>query len=217
MPQAIVIGFVGGFVKSNDQKHREVQFAAHIRESYPRSVYAEVFGNHDGARAFKQILLLLDFDHDGVLTASEKRQAKIILYGHSWGASEMLTLARKLEREQIPVQLAIEIDRIRKPGEGNSSIPSNVARAINFYQSHGLLHGSQEIHATDPARTEILGNFQMSYKNHPIDCDAFPWYARMFMRPHIEIENDPRVWDRIGSLVDAELTATKSTVQLPMP
>jgi hypothetical protein len=29
----------------------------------------------------------------------------------------------------------------------------------------------------------------------------FPWFARAFMKPHIEIENDPQVWDKIEALI----------------
>jgi hypothetical protein len=218
MPPAIVIGFVGGFVKSNDRKHREVQFAAHLRQSYSRDVYAEVFGNHQGSKAFERILLLLDSNHDGVLTASEKHQARIIIYGHSWGASEALKLARELDRDGIPVQLTVMIDSVAKPGEDDSMVPPNVANAVNFYQRHGLIHGLPEIKAIDPTQTKILGNYQMTYKGHPVNCNAFPWYSRFFTRSHLEIENDPRVWNQVSSLIDAQLAGTKSeqlTASLP--
>ncbi|HEX3435606.1 MAG TPA: hypothetical protein VHT24_02485 [Pseudacidobacterium sp.] len=212
-PRAIVIGFVGGFVKSNDHKHQEVEFAAHIRENYSGAVYAEVFGNHERRGAFNQILLLLDADHDHVLTTDEKRHAKIILYGHSWGASAVVMLARELEHEQIPVQLTIQIDSIAKPGQEDSTLPSNIFHAVNFYQSSGLLHGVSEIKAADPTQTTILGNFQMNYKDHQINCNAFPWYSRIFTKPHLEIENDPRVWGQVRLLVDAELARKETTTQ----
>jgi hypothetical protein len=211
---AIVIGFVGGFVKNDDRAHREVQFAAEVRNNYSGKVQAEVFGNHQRAKAFRQVLLLLDTDQNGILTAAEKQQARIIIYGHSWGAMETLALARELQQEGIPVRLTIQIDSIAKPGQDASSIPSNVANAINFYQTHGLLHGTSEIRAMDPARTKILGNFHMIYKDHPVNCDGFPWHARLFTKPHIEIENDPRVWERIAALVDAAIVETQSSAQI---
>jgi hypothetical protein len=203
-PEPIVIGFVGGFVKRNDQKHQEIQFAARIRERYT-DVHAEVYTNHQGTLAFQQILTLLDTNHDGVLTASEKQQARIILYGHSWGASETVDLARELGKDGIPVLLTIQIDSITKPGQQDSVIPFNVVSAVNFYQVHGLLHGSTAIRAADPARTKIIGNFRMTYKAHQVRCNEYPWYSRLFTGPHIAIESDPRVWNHIGSLVDAEL------------
>lgn len=44
----------------------------------------------------------------------------------------------------------------------------------------------------------------MTYEGHRINCDNYPWYARVFNRPHHEIENDPRVWDLAASLIDSE-------------
>lgn len=73
--KAIIIGFVGGFVRSDDMKHPEVQFAAHLREAYPPQVHAEVFANHDGKHALRRVLELLSKDRDGVLTSREKERA----------------------------------------------------------------------------------------------------------------------------------------------
>jgi hypothetical protein len=210
--KTIIIGFVGGFVKHDDAKHPEVHFAACLRDRYPSRIDAEVFSNHDGQKALRQVLHLLDTDRDGVLTAVEKEHARIIIYGHSWGASETVTLARELGRNGIPVLLTIQVDTIAKPKQKGSIIPSNVANAVNFYQPGGLLHGRSEILAADPARTKIIGNFRMTYEDHPINCDNYPWLARTFDKPHHEIENDPRVWDQAASLIDSELSDPASSV-----
>lgn len=53
MPPAIVIGFVGGFVKHDDLVHSEVQVAAHLREDYSSNVYVKVFENYHGESAHK--------------------------------------------------------------------------------------------------------------------------------------------------------------------
>jgi hypothetical protein len=203
--KAIVIGFVGGFARRDDLKHPEVQFAANLRQRYPSQVYAEVFSNHEGQKALRQVLRLLDADRDGALTPSEKEHAKIILYGHSWGASETVAFAKELGERGIPVLLTIQVDSITKPGQQDSTIPPNVANAVNFYQPGGLLHGRSEISAADPAKTRIIGNFRMTYKGHPIDCRNYPWLARTFNKPHHEIENDPRVWDQAAFLIDSSL------------
>ena len=158
MRKAIVIGFVGGFVKSNDVRHPEVTFAALLRDMDPAVVHAEVFSNHDGRKARQRVLQLLDTDGDGTLTNTEKEQASIIIYGHSWGASQTVTLARELGKLGIPVLLTIQLDSVRKPGQDDSTIPDNVENAINFYQPRGLIHGRSVIRAADPTRTNILGN-----------------------------------------------------------
>jgi hypothetical protein len=206
--KVIVIGFVGGFVRHDDTKHAEVRFAAHLRERYRSAIDVEVFGNHSGTPALQHVLRLIGPD---------RAHARIIIFGHSWGGTETVTLARELEQRGIPVLLTIQVDSIGKPGQENSTIPANVENAVNFYQSRGLLHGRQEILAKDPARTHIIGNFEMKYKDHPVDCRDFPWYSRMFTKPHIEIENDPRVWTEAASLIDVELSGAQSTAQASLP
>jgi hypothetical protein len=211
--KVIVIGFVGGFVKQDDAKHAEVQFAAQLRNRYASAIDVKVFRNHSGQEALRHVLLLLDTNRDGTLTPLEKAKAKIIIFGHSWGGTETVLLARALQQQHIPVLLTIQVDSIAKPGQGDVAIPANVAHAVNFYQSNGLLHGRSEILARDPERTNIIGNFHMTYKDHPVNCDQFPWYSRFFTKPHLEIENDPRVWAQAASLIDAQLSGVKSIAQ----
>jgi hypothetical protein len=204
-PPAVVMGFVGGFVRRNDTAHQEVQLAERLRSEYPSGVEVKIFENHAARQAHREILRVLDTDHSGTLSAAEKLNARIVLYGHSWGASEAVTMARTLEKDGVPVLLTIQIDSVSKFGENDRLIPANVAQAVNFYQLDGILHGQRQIVADDPRQTRILGNFQLNYKDKPVRCDGYPWYARMFMRPHIEIESDPSVWTRIESLVRSKL------------
>ena len=214
--KVIIIGFVGGFVSRDDAKHPEVQFAAYLRHRYPL-IEAVVFGNHHGRKALHEVVRMLDSDGDGVLTPNEKRESTIIIYGHSWGAAETITFAQALGQMGIPVALTIQIDTIAKPGSRGAIIPANVASAINFYQARGPLHGLPEIVAADPKQTTILGNILMTYEDRPIDCTNYSWYARVFNRPHHEIENDFRVWDRAASLIDSNLSETTLRVQTPSP
>lgn len=216
---AIIIGFVGGFVRRDDLRHPEVKFAEYLRQSYPSIVQAEVFANHDGRHAFRRVLQLLDTDKDGVLSSGEKEQANIIIYGHSWGASQAVTLADDLGRLEIPVSLTILVDSVHKPGHQDAVIASNVRSAVNFYQTKGVIHGRSHIRAADPKRTN-LGNFQMTYQNRRINCDNYSWIARHLNKPHHEIENDPQIWEQIASLIDSELSKDTSGVEashLPLP
>jgi hypothetical protein len=201
----IVIGFVGGFVRHDDMVHSAVQVAAHLRRDYPSGVYVEVIENHRREKAHADILRFVDTDRNGTLSAEEKRNARIILYGHSWGASEAVALARELEREGIPVLLTVQVDSVSKPGENDQVIPANVAEAANFYQPNGFLHGQPQIRAADPARTHIIGNFRFDYKANPIHCTQYPWYDRVFLKSHTEIECDPKVWTQVESLIHSRL------------
>lgn len=204
-PQLIVIGFMGGRVSGNNLLHNEALLAKQLREDYPSRVYATSFANRDAHKALKIVLHLLDTDRDGSLSADEKREARIVIYGHSWGASETIALARRLNALNIPVLLTIQVDSIQKTNENDEDIPPNVREAINFYQTEGLLRGRTRIEAMDPGQTTILGNYKSSYKTTPVSCANYPWFARTFMRSHIEIENDPLVWSRIAAIIRTKL------------
>ena len=205
----IVIGFVGGYVRHDNSVHSVVQVAEKLLKEYPEGVAVRVFENHHRKEARREILRLLSGDKKGEPTEEERVNAKIIIYGHSWGASETVTLARKLEKDGIPVLLTVQVDSVRKRHENDAVIPPNVAEAANFYQLDGFLHGRNEIVAEDPARTEILGNYRFQYKEHPVTCcSPYPWYNRWFMKAHTEIECDPNVWDKVTALIRAKLAAT---------
>jgi hypothetical protein len=201
----IVIGFMGGHVSANNLVHREALLAKDLQQLYPQALHASVFANHEGRTALETVLELLDKNRDGCLNAGEKNAARIVIFGHSWGASETVTLARRLNELSIPVQLTIQVDSVQKANENDRMIPPNVREAVNFYQSEGLLHGRPLIEAKDPRRTTILGNFESTYKGNPVSCAGYPWYAKVFMKQHIEIENDPLVWNRIESLILREV------------
>lgn len=217
LSNVIVIGFVGGFVRHDDVRHPEVEFAGLLRERYPSAVHAEVFSNHDGKKALRRVLQLLDTNRDGVLTTGEKEQASIIIYGHSWGGSQAVTLARQLGQKSIPVLLTVQVDSVHKPGHDDAVIPPNVRNAINFYQTKGLIHGQPSIRPVDPSRTNIIGNFQMTYRDRRISCDNYPWIARHLNKPHHEIENDPLVWDQIASIIDSELSKSAAAAEASFP
>jgi hypothetical protein len=202
----IVIGFVGGFVAHDNLVHSEVQLAAHLRKEYPKGVDVETFESYRGERAHQKILTLLDTNHDGKLGAEEKESARIVLYGHSWGAAESVYLARTLEKDGIPVLLTVQVDSVSRPGSNDTVIPANVTHAVNFYQPHGFVHGDHDIRAADAARTRIIGNFRFDYQKSSLKCDKYPWYDRFFVKAHTQIECDPLIWDQVESLIRSNLT-----------
>ena len=202
---AIVVGFVGGFVRHDNAVHNPVQLAARLRDAYPSGVHVEVFENRRREQAYQEIVKLLDSDHDAKLSEEEKRGAQIIIYGMSWGGSETVALARELGEQKIPVQLTIQVDSVAKIGQNDGLIPANVAEAANFYQADGLLHGQTEIRAADGAATRILGNFRFEYGDKTVKCESYPWYDRVFMKYHTEIECDPAVWRQVEELIRAKL------------
>ena len=210
---AIVLGFVGGYVSHDNAIHAEVQLANKLRSEYsPQLVHVEAFENHRGALARDVIYKLLDANHDGSLSDDEKQHARIIFYGHSWGAAEGIYMARELGTDGIPVLLTIQVDSVTKNFRNDSLIPANVEQAVNFYQSKGLVKGEAKIRAADPARTRILGNFRIDYAGHPIKCESYPWWDRYIVKPHTEIECDPNVWQQVENLIRANLPSNNDTV-----
>jgi hypothetical protein len=201
----IVIGFVGGFVRHDDLVHGTAQLGARLRRGYPSGVTVQVFENQREDQAHREVLRLLDTDHDGTLSPAERQDARIVIFGHSWGGSETVNLARQLEKDGIPVLLTIQVDSVSKMGENDGVIPANVAQAANFYQPDGILHGRPEIRAADPEHTRIIGNFRFDYKANPVRCDQYPLRDRIFTRTHTEIECDPKVWGQVESLIRSKL------------
>jgi pimeloyl-ACP methyl ester carboxylesterase len=207
-PSNIVIGFVGGFVSHDNPHHGPVQFAQQIQRTVPKDTYVRVFENRRRKQAYATVLRLLDTDRDGVLSAEEKARARIILFGHSWGASAAVLLARDLRREGVPVLLTVQVDSVAKAWQDDSVIPDNVAEAVNFYQPHGILHGRRQITAANPARTEILGNYLVDYKKNPVQCPEASWAERVFTPGHMQSECDPHLWSQIESLVRQRLNSS---------
>jgi hypothetical protein len=210
-PSSILIGFVGGFVRHDNPHHGPVRLAQRMRETAPKDSYIQVFENRHRRAAYNTIIRLLDTDHNGTLSDSEKNRAHIILFGHSWGASAVVLLARELRRSGIPVQLTVQVDSVTKPWQHDGIIPDNVAEAVNFHQPHGMLHGRALITAADPTKTQILGNYLYDYKKNPIQCPDASWYYRVFTPGHAESECDPKLWGEVEDIMRQNLTTTTNT------
>jgi pimeloyl-ACP methyl ester carboxylesterase len=204
-PSSIVVGFVGGFVRHDNPHHGPVLLAERLQREAPKGTYVRVFENRRRKTAYKTILRLLDRDHDGTLSEEEKAQARIVLFGHSWGASAAVLLARELSRVGIPVLLTVQVDSVAKFWQHDGVIPENVAAAVNFYQPHGLVHGRAEISAADPGKTQILGNYRIDYKQEPVKCEGLSWYDRLVTPSHAESECDPHLWTQVENLVRQRL------------
>lgn len=201
---AIVIGFVGGFVRHDNINQGPVQLAQRIRLSAPKDTFVRMFENRHRKSAYRAILRALDTNRDGVLSAQEKHAARIVLFGHSWGAAAAVALARDLQRSGIPVLLTAQVDSVAKLWQNDSVIPGNVAEAVNYYQPHGLIHGQPHITAADPARTQILGNYLMDYRKDPVPCSASSWFDHI-TPSHAQSECDTRLWTKIEDLLSHSL------------
>ncbi len=201
----IVVGFLGGFVRHDEPHHPEVQLIEDLRREYSKQVYIGLFENRKVGLAYHTILKLLGTKEGDALSDDKKREARIVLFGHSWGASAVVSLSRKLERVGIPVTLTIQIDSVAKPFQNDWLIPANVREAANFYQTHGLIRGRRKIVAADPAHTTILGNFLWEYKGEPAVCHGFSWRGRLLSKGHTQIECDHDVWSQVKAMLRRRL------------
>ncbi len=58
----------------------------------------------------------------------------LILIGHSYGADDVIRIARKLDENKIPVDLVVTLDAVTPP-----DVPGNVRICYNLYQSNGIM------------------------------------------------------------------------------
>ncbi len=211
-PPAIVVGFVGGHVHRNDVRHSEEQLIKELQATYGNRVRAEIFENRSRTEALRFILRTLNASNKIELSNVQEQRPRIILFGHSWGASAAVYLARDLQRYEVPVALTIQVDSVPKHGKDDSVIPPNVSEAINFYQDQGRLHGNPAITASGPSHTAILGNFRYQYVKEPAECRAYPWYDRLLYKGHTSIECDPQVWSKVSALIREQLPPPETKV-----
>ncbi len=214
-PSNIIIGFVGGFVRHNNPHQEPVKLARDLRKTAPPDTYVRVFENRHRRAAYRTIVRLLDTDHDGKLSSAEKNRARIMLFGHSWGAAAAVLLARDLDRQDIPVLLTVQVDSVAKLWQDDSAIPDNVAEAVNFYQPHGLIHGQRLITPVDPIKTEILGNILIDYRKHPVECTGISWFDRYITPSHAESQCDPRLWSHIEEMLRQRLAVQSAKAVSP--
>ena len=133
-----------------------------------------------------------------------------ICYGQQLMAHALGGLVQKGERGEYGLaQLEIvDCDTILRGIEGRQPVwMSHRDLVAKVPEGFGVLASTETcaIAAMDPKQTTILGNYESSYREHKVSLDGFPWIARTFMRPHIEIENDPSVWTRVEALIRAKM------------
>ena len=190
----LIIGFLGGF-EHWDDPHRGVRKTAlRLREMRLPGVFVETVENHRRSLAADLIHRAL-----GHSDREEKARIRIILYGQSLGGWAVVRLARDLDRDGIPVLLTVQVDSV---GLSDKVIPANVKSAANLFQRDFLpVHGSSTIRAYDPARTEILGNFQYHYKPGFVSSPDQSAARMIFMGAHSKMEIDPAVWAQVQKLI----------------
>ena len=189
---AIVIGFLGGFEKWDDNNRSVRKVVLHLREL--PGVHSESVSNHNLATALKFI------------ERSARAHPRVVIFGQSMGGNATVELARALKARHIPVVLTVQVDSV---GMRDGVIPENVRAAANYYQHDPLtIWGRAEIRAADPHSTRIIGNFGRQY---PMFDSSYPgtgtsWARRHLGGGHARMEADTSLWAEVEQLIRQALT-----------
>src|SRR6267142_991608 len=203
--ETLIIGFQGGRDAWNNQKVGVGRMAAKLRKMTLPKTHVETVENTKRELALRLVREALDRNRDGTLDEGERRAARIILYGESFGGAAVAKFARQLQELDVPVLLTVQVDSV---GIGDEVVPANVTAAANLYQRNGwIIHGPQEIRAQDPARTRILGSFGYDYSDSKIDISDLPWYKTILRHDHVKMDRDPLVWQRVEEFIVKAATA----------
>lgn len=208
--QALIIGFLGGRQRWDDDSRGVRQLAVKLDEMKIPEVEIETFQNRRRDLAMEFISKALDRNDDNHLDLEERASARLILYGQSLGGSAVVKLSRELEKINIPVLLSIQVDSV---GFSDHLIPSNVLRAANLFQSNDwIFTGEDKILALDRESTDIVANIEFDYSNKEVDMSAQPWQRRLFSTPHSMMDADPEVWAIVEKLIIDELGRHKENL-----
>jgi hypothetical protein len=107
-------GFIGIFSEGVDNLGREIDRSG---------VRAHVYQDDQWAALARTIVR----EYQG------RRDAEpLVLIGHSYGADDVIRIARELDKANVPVDLLVTLDPVTPP-----PVPKNVRQALNIYQSNG--------------------------------------------------------------------------------
>ena len=200
----LVIGFLGGWEKWDEPKRGVRKFALRLRAKNLPGVHIETVENHRREIALELVTKAFDRNGDGQLSAEEASQARLIIFGQSFGGAAVNKLCKELKPLGVPVLLAVQMDSV---GVDDADVPSNVRRAVNFFQrdDYFFIRGERELRAEDASRTEILGNFQYNYRGKKVDLSDGRWYQKIFRNAHVKMEQDPDVWAQVEAIILEEI------------
>ncbi len=189
---AIVIGFLGGFEKWNDDNRSVRKVVLNLR-TLP-GVHAESMSNHNLSTAVKFI------------AHAAAEHPRVVIFGQSLGGNATVELARILRQKHIPVLLTAQVDSV---GMRDGVIPDNVRAAVNYYQHNPLtIWGRSEIRAADPFFTRIIGNYERQYAmfDSSYEGTGTSWARRHLGGGHARMEADTALWTEVERFIRQALT-----------
>ena len=197
--ETLILGFMGGRDSWDNTEVGVGRMAQRLRDHHLPGVHVETVENRKRDLAVRLVRESLDLNGDGRLQKAEQSNARIIIYGQSFGGAAVVKFARQLCALHIPVLLTVQVDSV---GLNDSAIPPNVFRAANLYQDNGwLIRGEAPIRPRNPERTKILGNFRFDYDGSNIDLSHLPWHKTLGRVAHARMSRDPAVWRKVEELI----------------
>lgn len=163
--RVIVAGFRGAIEDPDDRHSGIVAIRNRLRSLGHADLCARVFSPYRQGRAMKWILAQFQIGPAAKSPdADASRQPKVILFGYSLGGWAMMAVARHLGKENIPVQLGVEVDSM---WPASKSVPPNVLEAANFYQrKNWIMKGRDSLRLEDPELTHIVENERLYTPGH---------------------------------------------------
>jgi hypothetical protein len=200
----LVIGFLGGWEKWDEPKRGVRKFALRLRAKNLPGIHIETVENHRREIALELVKKVFDRNGDGTLSDEEANKARLIIFGQSFGGAAVNKFCKELKPLGVPVLLAVQIDSV---GVDDADVPSNVRRAVNFFQrdDYFFIRGERELRAEDATRTEILGNYQYNYRGKTVDLSDGRWYQKIFRNAHVKMEQDPDMWSKVEAIILEEI------------
>lgn len=164
--KVMVIGFVGGVGSAHIPPSVATPLLHHLQSlGYP-GVCVRTFSAYCPWCAHRWVKKEFAAGNKGSLTEEQIEDGpKVIVYGYSLGAPSALYFARQLERDGIPIELAITVD---SKGFTRGIVPRNVKVAANFYETQFLppIFGKRNMRPEDPLVTDFLGNICVAHVGH---------------------------------------------------
>lgn len=136
----------------------------------------------------------------------------LVLVGHSYGADDVINIARELNRDHIMVDLVVTLDPVTP-----RTVPPNVRKCINLYQSNGVWDNLPWLRGV-PLKAEKpeLGLPELTNANVRVDRTDL-------LEPgldHFNIDKKPKVQGEVISLVLAacpERSASSASIETVQP
>jgi hypothetical protein len=82
----------------------------------------------------------------------------LVLVGHSYGADDVVRIARELDSANIPVDLLVTLDPVTPP-----LVPGNVMRCVNIYQTHGVWDNLPVLRGVPVAKDQYFSGELVNY------------------------------------------------------